>query len=76
MPTGPGRYRVMTTKTGQKVRLHFTPRGTVNEAKNLATGARHTPEEFRRDRRQAKRGYGPGSLTVADRINQRVRHRS
>ena len=51
MPVGPGRYRVVT-RGGEKVRLHFTPGGTVNEAKNLKTGATHTPEEFRADRRR------------------------
>lgn len=50
MPVGPGRYRTVITKTGKSVRLHFTPGGTVNEAKNLKTGATHTPAEFRRDR--------------------------
>lgn len=52
MPIGPGRYRVVT-RGGKKVRLHFTPGGTVNEAKNLDTGATHTPEEFRRDRHRS-----------------------
>ena len=51
MPVGPGRYRVVT-RGGEKVRLHFTPGGTVNEAKNLKTGETHTPEEFRADRRR------------------------
>lgn len=53
MPTGPGRYFVTTTKSGKKVRLHATPSGTVNEAKNLKTGATHTPAEFAADRRAA-----------------------
>jgi len=56
MPVGPGKFRVKTTKTGKKVRLHFTPDGTVNEAKNLKTGARHTPQEFAADRAKRKRG--------------------
>ena len=34
MPVGPGKYRVVTTKTGKQVRLHFTQGGVVNEAKN------------------------------------------
>lgn len=51
MPVGPGRYRVVT-RGGEKVRLHFTPSGTVNEAKNLKTGATHTPAEFQADRRR------------------------
>jgi hypothetical protein len=52
MPVGPGRFRVTTTKTGQKVRLHFTPgpNGKVNEAKNLSTGHTHTPGEFAAER--------------------------
>ena len=49
MPVGKGRYRVTTTDSGKKVRLHFTPGGQVNEAKNLKTGATHTPAEFARD---------------------------
>lgn len=44
---------MVTTKTGAKVRLHFTPGGTVNEAKNTKTGATHTAAEFKADRRQA-----------------------
>ena len=58
MPVGPGRYRVKTEPSGQKVRLHFTPGGTVNEAKNLKTGATHTPGEFAKDRKTPKRGLG------------------
>lgn len=52
MPVGPGRYRVVTTKKGKKVRLHLTPGGRVNEAKNLSTGKTHTPADFRDDRRR------------------------
>ena len=51
MPVGPGRFRVVTTKSGKKVRLHFTPGGKVNEAKNLSSGATHTPAEFAKDRK-------------------------
>ena len=47
MPVGAGRYRM---KNG--VRLHFTPSGRVNEAKNMKTGATHTPAEFEKDRRE------------------------
>lgn len=47
---GGGKYRVKTTKTGKKIRLHFTRGGRVNEAKNLKTGAVHTPAEFKADR--------------------------
>jgi hypothetical protein len=46
MPTGPGRFRY---KKGSDVRLHFTPGGTVDEAKNMKSGATHTPAEFKRD---------------------------
>ncbi len=54
MPLGKGiRYRV-TTKGGRKVRLAF--RGnTVVEAKNLETGAVHTPEEFKTDKKRKLR---------------------
>ena len=48
MPGG-GHYRVKTTDSGKKIRLHFTSGGMVNEAKNLATGATHTPAEFKHD---------------------------
>lgn len=55
MPAGPGRYRM----TPSGVRLHFTPGGEVNEAKNMTTGKTHTPAEFARDRRRPKkRGAG------------------
>lgn len=52
MPVGKGKFRTMTTKNGKKVRLHFTPSGKVNEAKNLETGATHTPKEFAADRKK------------------------
>ena len=54
MPVGPGKYRV-TTRGGEKVRLHITPSGAVNEAKNLKTGATHTPAEFTADKKSKKR---------------------
>lgn len=54
MPVGPGRYRVKTTDSGEKIRLHFT-NGEVNEAKNLKTGATHTPAEFAADRKRSKK---------------------
>jgi hypothetical protein len=41
---GGGHYAV---KNG--VRLHFDKSGKVNEAKNLKTGATHTPAEFKAD---------------------------
>ena len=55
MPVGKGRYRVKTTESGKKVRLHFTPSGKVNEAKNLETGAVHSPSDFKKDRKKAKK---------------------
>lgn len=54
MPVGKGRYRVITTSSGEKIRLHFTPGGKVNEAKNLKTGATHTPAEFKADAKKKK----------------------
>lgn len=54
MPLGKGKFRV--TKDG--VRLHFTPSGKVNEAKNIETGKTHTPKEFAADRKA--RGSGKG----------------
>ena len=56
MPVGPGRFRVKTEPSGAKIRLHFTPSGTVNEAKNLGTGATHTAAEFRKGKRKGARG--------------------
>ena len=52
MPTGPGRFRIVTTRTGKGVRLHFK-RGSnaVDEAKSLSSGKVHTPADFARDRR-------------------------
>lgn len=47
------RYRTVT-RGGKKVRLAF--RGNqVIEAKNLETGATHTPSEFAAERRTRKR---------------------
>lgn len=43
------------TKGGKKIRLHFTPGGGVNEAKNLSTGKTHTPADFAADRRRGRR---------------------
>ena len=55
MPLGKGvRYRVKTTKTGKKVRLAFKGRHVI-EAKNLKSGATHTPAEFQADRK--RRGF-------------------
>lgn len=56
---GGGRYRVKTTSKGEKVRLHFTKAGNVDEAVNLKTKARHTSEEFQADKkRKAQREKG------------------
>lgn len=52
MPLSGGIYRVKTLKSGAKIRLHFTHGGTVNEAKNLDSGATHTPQEFAQDRKR------------------------
>jgi hypothetical protein len=56
MPLGKGvRYRMKSTPKG-KVRLAFGPGGKgVIEAKNMQTGATHTPAEFARDRAKAKK---------------------
>jgi len=58
MPVGPGRYRVTTTESGKKIRLHFTSGGTVNAAKNLTSGATHSPGEFKRDRLRKRMSHG------------------
>lgn len=59
MPLGKGvRYRVVT-KGGSKIRLAFRGKKRVVEAKNLETGATHTPKEFAADRRRRKRGRRP-----------------
>lgn len=50
MPLGLGRYRMH-----RGVRLHFTPSGTVDEAKNMKTGKTHTPAEFAADRKRRGR---------------------
>lgn len=53
MPVGKGSYRMVKTKTGKMVRLHFTPSGKVNEAKNMKSGATHTPKEFAADKKRS-----------------------
>lgn len=53
MPVGKGSYRYRTFADGTKVRLHFTPSGRVNEAKNMKTGKVHTAAEFKADRAKA-----------------------
>ena len=55
MPLGKGvRFRVKTTKSGKKIRLAFK-NNRVIEAKNLESGAVHTPREFATDRRRRKK---------------------
>ena len=51
MPIKGARFRVKTTKTGKKVRLAFKDNKVV-EAKNLKTGATHTPTEFKKDEKK------------------------
>lgn len=52
MPIGRSvRYRVKTTPSGEKIRLAFKGNEVV-EAKNLKTGATHTPEEFKKDKKK------------------------
>lgn len=54
MPLPEGtRFRVTTTSGGKKVRLAFRKgSNTVIEAKNLKTGATHTPKQFAADRKR------------------------
>ncbi len=54
MPIPGARYRVQTTSTGKKIRLAFKGKKVV-EAKNLKTGAEHTPKEFAADRKKGKK---------------------
>lgn len=54
MPLKNVRYRAKTTKTGKKIRLAFKGSKVV-EAKNLKTGATHTPKEFAKDRAKRKK---------------------
>jgi hypothetical protein len=52
MPLGPGvRYRF---KKGTHIRLAFKGNRVI-EAKNTATGATHTPDEFAADRARRRR---------------------
>ena len=50
LPQG-ARFRVKTTKKGKKIRLAFVDNKVV-EAKNLKTGATHTPAEFAKERKR------------------------
>lgn len=61
MPLPGAKYRVTTSKTGKKVRLAFQG-GKVVEAKNLKTGATHTPEEFAADRAKRKKRRKKGGI--------------
>ena len=59
MPIPGARYRVKTMKGGKKVRLAFKGSKVV-EAKNLMSGATHTPAEFAADEAASKqRAKGP-----------------
>lgn len=60
MPLKGIRYRVTRTETGKKVRLAFKGKDKVAEAKNLETGATHTPAEFAKDRKKRKRHMSDG----------------
>lgn len=56
MPLPKGtKYVSKTTKNGKKMRLAFTPGGKIIEAKNMITGATHTPAEFKKDRAKKKK---------------------
>lgn len=52
MPIQGARYRY---KKGTNIRLAFKGKGTVVEAKNMASGKIHTPDEFARERKMRKR---------------------
>ena len=54
MPLKGVKYRVTKTPKGP-VRLAFNKGGDVVEAKNLKTGATHTPKEFAADRKKSKK---------------------
>ena len=54
MPLSGGKYRVTKTPSGEKIRLHFTDAGVVNEAKSLSSGKVHTPAEFTKDKKKSK----------------------
>ena len=53
MPLKNVRYRVKQTPKGP-VRLAFRGKGNVVEAKNLKTGATHTPADFKKDKTRKK----------------------
>ena len=55
MPLKNVRYRVVR-RGKKKIRLAFRKgSNTVIEAKNLSTGATHTPSEFRKDRKKRRK---------------------
>ena len=60
MPIKGARYRVITSKSGEKVRLAFKGKEKVVEAKNLKTGATHTPAEFSAERKRKKKRISEG----------------
>ena len=63
MPIPGARYRF---KRGTSTRLAFKG-NTVVEAKNMKTGAIHTPEEFAADRRRKPQARGKlGSFSVTE----------
>lgn len=53
MPIKGAKYRV-TAINGKKIRLAWK-NGEVVEAKNLKTGATHTSEEFKADKKRSKK---------------------
>lgn len=62
MPLKNVRYRVVKTAKGP-VRLAFRGKKTVVEAKNIKTGATHTPAEFTKERKGRKK---KGSFHLSD----------
>ena len=54
MPLKNVRFRVKQTSKGP-VRLAFKGKGKVVEAKNIETGATHTPKEFAQERMRRSR---------------------
>lgn len=69
MPIEGARYRTVK-RGGKTIRLAFKgPRdgGKVVEAKNLKTGATHTPAEFAEDRRRGSRSKIVSKMMRGDR---------
>lgn len=74
MPIPGARYATVTTSGGKKMRYAFKggkrgKGGKMVEAKNLTSGAVHTPGEFAAD--AAKRKRKPGDI---DRMLKRGKH--